>query len=160
MRSDRHEVFQHMIDQSLASGAPIPEEQSLRDHLQFCSLCQEYLNASTRVIASLGGFSFEINPSLQAKIFESISQRARQAPATSFSRRQMAWIYALALALTVAGSFLELKFGSLVASFFDIQSIHVRQGLFAFWIVPSICLLVLFPMLPLLSAASRNERTL
>lgn len=160
MRSDRHEVFQHMIDEALAAGAPIPEEQSLREHLQSCSLCQEYLNASTRVIASLGGFSFELNPSLQAKVFESINQRAQRARATSLSRRQMAWIYALALALTVAGSFLELQFGSLIASLFDIQSIHVRQGLFAFWIVPSICLLVLFPMLPLLSAANRNERTL
>jgi hypothetical protein len=149
-----------MIDESLAAGAPVPEEQFLRDHLQSCSLCQEYLDASTRVIASLGGFSFELNPSLQAKVFESINQRARQLGATSFSRRQMALIYALALALTVAGSFLDLQFGSLIASFFDIQSMHVRQGLFAFWIVPSICLLVLFPILPLLSAANRNERTL
>ena len=160
MRSDRHELFQRMIDESLTAGAPIPEEQSLRDHLESCSLCQEYLNASTRVIASLGAFSFELNPSLQTKVFESINQRAQQGRAASFSRLRIAGIYALALALTVSGSFLDLQFGSLIASLFDIQSIHVRQGLFAFWIVPSICLLVLFPMLPLLSAANRNERTL
>jgi hypothetical protein len=69
-------------------------------------------------------------------------------------------ICVLALALTVVGSFLDLQFGNLIASLLDIRSIHVRQGLFAFWIVPSICLLLLFPMLPMLSAADRNERTL
>jgi hypothetical protein len=38
----------------------------------------------------------------------------------------------------------------------------VRQGLFDFWIVPSLCVLLLFPLLPLLSKAGtrREERTL
>ena len=160
MTSDRHEVFQRMIDEALAAGAPIPDEQSLRDHLRSCSECQEYLNSGTRVIASLGGFSFEVDPALQSKVFESISERVQQVQAAPFNRGRWALICTLALALTIAGSFLDLQFGSLLASFFDIQSMHVRQGLFAFWIAPSICLLLLFPMFPLLSAAKRNERTI
>ena len=160
MKSDRHEVFEHMIDEALAAGVSIQEEQSLREHLQSCVSCQEYLNANNRVIASLGGFSFEVSPSLEAKVFASISQRARQIEAAPFSRRRLLLICALALTLTVIGSFLDLQFGSLIASFFDIQAIHVRQGVFAFWIISSVCLLLLFPMLPLLSAASRNERAL
>ncbi len=160
MTSDRHEVFQHMIDETLASGSPLPDDQSLREHLQSCAACQEYLNASRRVIASLGGFSFEVNPALQAKVFESINHRAQQVQATPFNRRRLALVCALALVLTAAGSFLDLQFGSLIASHFDIQSQHVRQALLAFWIVPSICLLLLFPLLPQLSAANRNERAL
>jgi hypothetical protein len=160
MQPDRHEVFEHMIDEALANGVSIPEEQTLREHLQSCVSCQEYLNAGNRVIASLGGFSFEVNPSLQMKVFESISQRAQQMEATPFSRRRLFLVCALALVLTAVGSFLDLQSGSLIASLFDIQSQHVRHALFAFWIVPSICLLLLFPMLPLLSAANRNERAL
>jgi hypothetical protein len=160
MKPDRHKVFKHMIDESLAAGVSIPEEQSLREHLRSCVPCQDYLNASNRVIASLGGFSFEVDPSLQAKVFASISQRAQQVEATPFTRHRLLLICALALAFTAAGSFLDLQFGSLIASFFNVQSMHMRQGVFAFLIVPSICLLLLFPMLPLLSAASRNERTL
>lgn len=160
MSSDRHEVFQRMIDDALAAGAPIPDEQSLRDHLQSCAQCQEYLDAGTRVIATLGGFSFELDPVLQSKVFESINLRATQLQAEPFNHRRWALICTLALALTIVGSFLDLQFGSLLASVFDIQSMHVRQGLFAFWIAPSICLLLIFPMLPLLSAAKRNERTL
>jgi hypothetical protein len=162
MKPDRHKVFKHMIDESLAAGVSIPEEQSLREHLRSCVPCQDYLNASNRVIASLGGFSFEVDPSLQAKVFASISQRAQQVEATPFTRHRLLLICALALAFTAAGSFLDLQFGSLIASVFDIQSLQVRHGLIAFWIAPSLCLLLLFPILPLLSEAGthRKERAL
>jgi hypothetical protein len=160
MKPDSHEVFTRMIDESLAVGMPIPEEKSLRQHLQSCVPCQEYLNANTRVIAGLGGLSFEVDPSLQAKVVESISQRAQQIQAAPFNSRRLMLICVLALALTVVGSFLDLQFGNLIASLLDIRSIHVRQGLFALWIIPSICLFLLFPMLPVLSPANRNERTL
>ena len=160
MKPDRHEVFERMIDEALAVGMPIPEEKSLRQHLQSCVPCQEYLNANTRVIAGLGGLSFEVDPSLQAKVVESISQRAQQIQAAPFNSRRLMLICVLALALTVVGSFLDLQFGNLIASLLDIRSIHVRQGLFALWIIPSICLFLLFPMLPVLSPANRNERTL
>jgi predicted anti-sigma-YlaC factor YlaD len=159
MRSD-HEVFQRRIDEALVARTTIPEERSLREHLQSCVQCQEYLNANTRVIAGLSGFSFELDPALNAKVLESITQRARQLETAPFNRRRWALVCTLALTLTVVGSFLDLQFGSLIASHFDIQLHQVRQGLFAFWIVPSICLLLLFPMLPLLTAANRNERTL
>jgi hypothetical protein len=32
----------------------------------------------------------------------------------------------------------------------------VRQGLLAFWIVPSLCVLLLFPLLPLLAKARHS----
>ena len=59
MGSDGHERFRHMIDESVAG--PVQEEQSLREHLQACAPCQEYLAATHRVIAGLGGFSFAVD---------------------------------------------------------------------------------------------------
>jgi hypothetical protein len=55
-----------------------------------------------------------------------------------------------------------LQFGGLIASVFDLQRLQLRQGLLAFWILPSLCFLLLFPLLPLLSKAGthREERTL
>jgi hypothetical protein len=64
----------------------------------------------------------------------------------------------LALMLTAAGSFLDLRVSGLIASVFDIQGMQIRQGLIAFWIIPSLCLLLLFPILPLLSAAATNRK--
>ncbi len=162
MGSDRHESFQHMIDETLAGGIPVQQDRSLREHLQSCAPCQEYLASSNRVIAGLGGFSFEVDPGLNAKVSASLASRAQQIKATQPGRRRLVLSCILALMLTAVGSLFDLRLSGLIASVFDLQRMQVQQGLIAFWIVPSLCLLLLFPMLPLLSAAatSRKERNL
>jgi len=162
MNTDHHESFQHLIDESLAGCISAEREQSLREHLDTCVPCQEYLSASNRVIASLGGFSFEVNPTLNARVLASLRLPAQQVRAAQPGRRRWALISLAAVLLTMGGSFVDLKFGSLIAAVFDIQRMQVRQGLLAFWIVPSLFVLLLFPLLPLLSKAGtrREEGTL
>lgn len=155
MNNDHHEAFRHMIDESLAGGIPVEREHSLREHLDTCAPCQEYLSASNRVIAGLRGFSFKVDPSLNARVLSSLSR-----PAQPGLRR---WVLSsvAAVVLTLGGSFVDLRFGDLIASVFDLQRMQLRQGLLALWIVPSLCVLLLFPLLPLLSKAGsrRGERT-
>jgi hypothetical protein len=158
MRSDDHESFQRRIDETLADDVAVGEEESLCEHLQSCTQCQEYLAASTRVIAGLGGFSFDVNPALQEQVCAAISLRAQQIESGHPYRRRMAWICIIALLLSAAGSFIDLQFGGLIASVLDMQRTQVRQGLVTFWILPSFCFLLLFPILPLLS--HRKERVL
>jgi hypothetical protein len=162
MNTDHHQSFQHMIDESLAGGISAEREQSLREHLDTCAPCQEYLSASNRVIAGLGGFSFEVNPTLNARVFASLRLRAQQVQAAQPGRRRWVLISLAAVLLTMGGSFVDLQFGRLIASVFDIQRMQVRQGLLAFWIVPSLFIFLLFPLLPLLSKAGthREERIL
>ena len=162
MNIDHHETFRRMIDESLAAGIPAEREQSLREHLDTCAPCQEYLSANNRVIAGLGGFSFEVDTTLNARVLASLRLRAQQVQAAQSVRRRWALISAAAVVLTLGGSFVDLQFGQLIASVFDIQRIEVQRGLLAFWIVPSLCVLLLFPLLPLLSKAGthREERTL
>jgi hypothetical protein len=162
MNIDHHESFQHMIDESLAGSISAEREQSLREHLDTCVPCQEYLSASNRVIAGLGDFSFEVDPTLNARVFASLRLPAQQVQAAQPGRRRWALISVAAVILTMGGSFVDLQFGDLIASIFDIQRMQVRQGLLAFWIVPSLCVLLLFPLLPLLSKAGthREERIL
>jgi len=147
MNLDHHEAFRHTIDEKLAAGIPADREQSLREHLDTCAPCREYLNASNRVIAGLGGFSFEVDPTLNARVLSSLRRPAQR------GRRHWALIGVAAAVLTMGGSFLDLRFGDLIASVFDIERMPVRQGLLAFWIVPSLCVLLLFPLLPFLSKA-------
>ena len=71
----------------------------------------------------------------------------------SASFRRMA-----ALMLSAAGSLIGLQFGGLIAPVLDMQRTQLRHGLVAFWILPSLCFLLLFPILPLLSR--RKERVL
>jgi hypothetical protein len=158
MRSDEHESFQRRIDETLAGEITLGEEESLRGHLQSCTQCQEYLAASTRVIGGLGGFSFDVDPALQEQVCAAISLRAQQIESGRPSRRRMAWICITALLLSTAGSVIDLQFGGLIASVLDIQRTQMRHGLVTFWLLPSFCFLLLFPILPLLS--QRKERDL
>jgi hypothetical protein len=155
MNLNHHEAFQRAIDENLAGGMPADREQSLREHLDICAQCQEYLNASRRVIAGLGGFSFEVDPTLKAKVLSSLRR-----PAQPGSRRWALMSVAAAM-LTIGGSFLDLQFGDLIATVFDIHRVPLRQALLVFWIVPSLCVLLLFPLLPLLAKAGtyREGRT-
>ena len=155
MNLDHHESFRHTIDENLARGISADREQSLREHLDTCAPCRKYLSASNRVIAGLGGFSFEVDPALNARVLASLRR-----PSQPGSRR-WASIGVAAVVLTMGGSLVDLRFGDLIASVFDIQRMPLRQGLLAFWIVPSLCVLMLFPLLPLLSKAGtyREERT-
>jgi hypothetical protein len=158
MRSDEHESFQRRIDETLAGEIALGDEESLREHLQSCPQCQEYLAVSTRVIAGLGEFSFDVDPALQKEVCAAISLRAQQIEIGQPSRRRMAWILITAFLLCAAGSFIDLQFGGLIASVLDMQRTQMRHGLVTFWILPSFCFLLLFPILPLLS--QRKERVL
>ena len=156
MGSDGHERFRHMIDETLAG--PVREEQSLHEHLQACAPCQEYLAATHRVIAGLGGFSFAVDPNLNAKVSASLGLRAEQIKATQPGRRQLVLSCVLALMLTAVGSFFDLRLSGPIASVFDLQRMQVQHGLIALWILPSLCLLLLFPILPLLSAGGTSQK--
>jgi anti-sigma factor RsiW len=162
MNTELHESFQRLIDESLAGAISAEKERFLREHLDTCAPCQEYLSASNRVIASLEGFSFEVNPTLNARVLASLRLRAQQLQAAQPGRRRWLLISLAAVVLTMGGSFVDLQFGRLIAAVFDIQRTQVQRGLLAFWIVPSLCVLLLFPLLPLLSKAGthREERIL
>jgi anti-sigma factor RsiW len=162
MNIEDHTTFRHMLDESLAGAISAEREESLRDHLETCAPCQEYLSASNRVIAGLGSFSFGVDPTLNARVFATLRLRAQRGHAAQSSRRRWVLISLAAVVLTMGGSFVDLQFGDLIASVFDIQHAQVQHGLLAFWIVPSLCVFMLFPLLPLLSKAGthREERIL
>jgi hypothetical protein len=162
MNIDHQESFQRMIDESLAGGISAEREQSLREHLDICAQCREYLSASNRVIASLGGFSFDVDPTLNARVRVSLRLQAQQVRTSQPSRRRWVLISLAAVVLTMGGSFVDLQFGRLIAPVFDLERTQLQMGLLAFWVAPSLCVLLLFPLLPLLSKAGthREERIL
>ena len=152
-----------MIDEALVTAGSAQPNPALREHLQSCTACQQYLAASSRVIASLGSFSFDVDPLLQGKVVAAIRERApllqrSQRLSPALNRNQFALVCMLAVVLTVAGSFFDLQLTVFLSSALKLQGLQLRQGLLTFWIVPSLCLLLLFPVLPLLAA--RKERVL
>jgi anti-sigma factor RsiW len=149
MKIDHHNTFQRMIDESLAGVLSSENERSLREHLSTCAACGEYLSHSNRVIAGLSGFSFEVNPTLNARVLASLKLRAEERhgiPAhNTRPRRQLrvplknwaAW--AVALAMSGVGSGLVYRMAERLAVPGHLVSAQVQAGVLVFWLLPSLC---------------------
>ena len=155
MNADPHELYRKMIDGMLAAGTPIQQEAGLSEHIQSCRPCQEYFDASTRVITALGDFSFDMEPSLQEDVLNALQLRSRQLKPAPFSHRRLVFASALAVLFTLIGSLVDVRVGDAIAAL-RVHGLALRDDLLTFWIVSSMIPLLLFPLLPLLGR--RNER--
>jgi hypothetical protein len=145
MKMDHHESFQRMIDESLAGAISAEKEQSLREHLSTCATCNEYLSASNRVIAGLSGFSFEVDPALNAKVLAALRLQARQVSSAQPHRLQLmrqriveykvGAAFAVALMLSLMGSAFVYE----VATLLHFDTAQVRTDVLVFWLLPSFC---------------------
>jgi hypothetical protein len=158
MKTDPHATVRDVIDKTLAGGASPEDDEFLQEHLPGCAQCQEYLSAGTRVIAGLDGFSFDVDPGLQQRVFWSLSTRAHQIETARSHRRRIVWGCVGALVLLMTGSWVALQFGNLVSAALNLPPMQVQRLLLFLWVLPSLCLSLLFPILPLLS--HRKERLL
>lgn len=146
---DHHEGFQRMIDESLAGGISGEKEQSLREHLATCAPCLEYLSASNRVVAGLSGFSFELTPTLNARVLAAIKLQAQQVRAAQPGRRRLhrqrnvqfrVWAaFVLALSMSIVGSTLVYRLARLLTVPVYFDTAQVQAGMLVFWLLPSFC---------------------
>jgi hypothetical protein len=145
MQTDRHQPICHLIDKSLVGAASLEEEQTLREHLLACTACNEYLAASHRAIAGLGGFSFEVDPGLEEKVLASLARQ--QSDSKQNHSMPVWWSRLAALVLTIAGSFAVSRLADRAAPVLHMQATQIQLGLAAFWIAPSVCFFLLFLVL-------------
>ncbi len=146
---DHHDSFQRMIDESLAGAISAEKEQSLREHLATCAPCLEYLSANNRVIAGLSGFSFELNPTLNARVLIALKLQAQQVRAAQPGRRRLmrqhnvqfkVWAaFAVALSMSIAGSALVYQVAKLLTVPMYFDTAQVQAGVLVFWLLPSFC---------------------
>jgi anti-sigma-K factor RskA len=149
MNVDHHDTFQRMIDESLAGVLSAEKEQSLREHLSTCATCREYLSASNRVIAGLSGFSFEVNPTLNARVLAALRLQAEEgrgilARDTRTMRQNSVpfknWAaLAVALSMSFVGSALVYQVAKLLTVPMYLDAAQVQAGVFVFWLLPSVC---------------------
>jgi anti-sigma factor RsiW len=149
MNIDHHDTFQRMIDESLAGVLSAEKEQSLREHLSTCATCREYLSASNRVIAGLSGFSFEVNPTLNARVLAALRLQAEKgrgilARDTGTMRQRglpfKNWAaFAVALSMSFVGSGLVYQMAERLAVPMHFVTAQVQEGVLVFWLLPSLC---------------------
>ena len=137
MQPESHETICHMIDKSLIGTASLNEEQTLREHLVTCDDCEKYLDASKRAIASLGGYTFTVDPGMQERVMASLAlPLAKPVP--------LGWSRLAAVLLTLAGSFAVTRLSTLAAAIIGVAPEPLHRGLIAVWIAPSVGLCVWF----------------
>jgi hypothetical protein len=149
MNIDHHDTFQRMIDESLAGVRSADKERSLREHLSSCATCREYLSASNRVIAGLSGFSFEVNPTLNARVLAALRLQAEEgrgivARYTGTMRQHSVpfknWAaFAVALSMAFVGSALVYQVTERLAVPMHFDTAQVQAGVLVFWLLPSFC---------------------
>ena len=147
MSSDHHEIFQRMIDESLAGAISAEKEQSLRAHLFTCDGCMQYLSANNRAIAGLSGFSFEVNPTLNARVLAALRLQAEQVrvahhTGTLRPRRLQfkTWAaFAVALLMSFIGSAFVYQVAKRLAVPMHFDTAQVQTGVLVFWLLPSFC---------------------
>ncbi len=149
MNLDHHESFQRMIDQTLAGEISTEREQSLREHLSTCASCNEYLRASNRVIGGLSGFSFEVNPTLNAKVLAALRLQMQQDRAALPNRRRFirpytvslkVWgAFAVAVSMSIVGSALLYEVARYLTVPILFDDAQVQAGVLVFWLLPSLC---------------------
>jgi hypothetical protein len=154
MRNDSHEAIRRIIDESLVSEVLPQDAESVRMHVGACGECRAYMESCTRTVAALGGFSFAEDPMLRAKVMASLGRRAEE-----LEGRRLIWARCLiAVMLTVAGSFAAVQIGGWIGGILHVEPAQVRAGLIAVWIVPSLLICVLLPVLPVLSGGWMGRR--
>ncbi len=146
---DHNDTFQRMIDESLAGVLSKEKAQSLRKHLSTCATCREYLSASNRVIAGISGFSFEVNPTLNARVLAALRLRAGEgrgilARDTGTMRQHSMpfknWTaFAVALSMSFVGSGLVFQMAERLAVPVHFNTAQVQAGVLIFWLLPSLC---------------------
>jgi anti-sigma factor RsiW len=149
MNINHHGTFERMIDESLAGVLSVDKEQRLREHLSTCAACKEYLSASNRVIAGLSGFSFEVNPTLNARVSAALRVQAEEgrgilARDTGTVGRNRAplkrWAaFAAALSMSFFGSAFAYQMARRLAVPMHFDTGQVQSGVLVFWLLPSLC---------------------
>jgi hypothetical protein len=147
MPIENHQEIQLLIDKSL-SGEILPEEEkSLLEHLHACAECREYKANSTRVVAALDGFTFEVTPDLNAKVQRSIQQLVVKQEAAKQEQRQMRIASISAFLLSFLGSSVVWPASDFLAARFQISAGAMQFGLLFLWVAPSLLISLLLPVI-------------
>lgn len=156
MKIESHKEICLLIDKSLQNNLSQDEETSLREHLDSCPECQEYLEANEWSIAALEGFAFEATPGLNAQVHRSM----RKLESDLKERRRSIRISAVAFTLSFLSSFLLWGPSDVLASHLHLAANDVQLLFLLFWVLPALFVAVCIPIFPSLLLRSQYQKGL
>ena len=132
MQPELHERARLLLDRGMMESIPAEKQRWLDHHLSECAECSRHAELNRRAIQALDSFAFDLDHAAALRVQEAVTRRAER------MRSSEPLAVPLAIALTMAGSFVMWQAVTWLAGQWNLPNRAWQFGFVVFWILPSV----------------------
>ena len=132
MQPELHERARLLLDRGMTESIPVEKQRWLDHHLSECAECSRHAELNRRAIQALDSFAFDLDHAAALRVQEAVTRRAER------MRSSEPLAVPLAIALTIAGSFVMWQAVTWLAGQRNLPSRAWQFSFVVFWILPSV----------------------
>jgi len=132
VQPELHERARLLLDRSMTESIPAEKQRWLDHHLSECAECSRHAELNRRAIQALDSFAFDLDHAAALRVQEAVTRRAER------MRSSEPLAVPLAIALTIAGSFVMWQAVTWLAGQRNLPSRAWQFSFVVFWILPSV----------------------
>jgi len=131
VQTELHERARLLLDRGMMESIPAEKQRWLDHHLSECAECSRHAELNRRAIQALDSFAFDLDHAAALRVQEAVTRRAERMRSTPLA-------VPLAIALTIAGSFVMWQAVAWVAGQLNLPNRAWQFSFVVFWILPSV----------------------
>jgi hypothetical protein len=132
VQPELHERARLLLDRGMMESIPAEKERWLDHHLSGCAECSRHAELNRRAIQALDSFAFDLDHAAALRVQEAVTRRAER------MRSSEPLAVPLAIALTIAGSFVMWQAVTWLAGQWNLPNRVWQFSFVVFWILPSV----------------------
>jgi len=132
VQPELHERARQLLDRGMTESIPAEKQRWLDHHLSECAECSRHAELNRRAIQALDSFAFDLDHAAALRVQEAVTRRAER------MRSSEPLAVPLAIALTIAGSFVMWQAVTWLAGQRNLPSRAWQFSFVVFWILPSV----------------------
>jgi hypothetical protein len=132
VQPELHERARLLLDRGMTESIPVEKQRWLDHHLSECAECSRHAELNRRAIQALDSFAFDLDHAAALRVQEAVTRRAER------MRSSEPLAVPLAIALTIAGSFVMWQAVTWLAGQWNLPNRAWQFSFVVFWILPSV----------------------
>jgi len=132
VQPELHERARLLLDRGMTESIPVEKQRWLDHHLSEFAECSRHAELNRRAIQALDSFAFDLDPAAALRVQEAVTRRAER------MRSSEPLAVPLAIALTIAGSFVMWQAVTWLAGQLNLPNRAWQFSFVVFWILPSV----------------------